>query len=148
MPPAVAVMVELPVIGLPELLTPLQSTKVESQTPPQIKPAGETVATAVFDELNVKVVLTALPAEFTAEGVTVVTCPATREAVVGFKTTCATVLLLFEEEPPQPAMKTARKRRIRANLACAGRSCAPKTARPLGRLKLRWISINIEEFSV
>ena len=37
------------------------------------------VAILVFDELNVNVVITALPAEFTAEGETDTTCPATRE---------------------------------------------------------------------
>ena len=101
-PWAVAVMVAVPVTGFPNESMPLQTTKVESQTPPHTLPDGEMVATLVFDELKVKVVLTVLSAEFTANALIDVTCPATREIVVGLTLTAATVLFADEELPPQP----------------------------------------------
>jgi len=68
------------------------------------------VAMLVLEELNVKVVVTAVSAEFTAAGVSVTTCPATSESVVGLTVTDATVLVEAEELPPQP--ETKNKERI------------------------------------
>jgi hypothetical protein len=65
-PPAVAVMMADPATGLPRESFPLQTTKAESQTPPQTLPEGETVAIFVFDELKVKVVVIGVFAAFTA----------------------------------------------------------------------------------
>src|SRR5215472_11821283 len=50
-----AVIVAVPTMALPCESLPLHTTKVESHTPPQTSPPGETVAVAVFEELNVKV---------------------------------------------------------------------------------------------
>jgi hypothetical protein len=102
-PWAVAVMIAVPETGFPSESVPLQTTKVESQTPPHTLPDGETVATLVFDELKVKVVTTLLLAEFTAPALMEVTCPATRETEAGLTVTTATPLLV-DFEPPQPAM--------------------------------------------
>jgi hypothetical protein len=101
-PPAVAVSVAVPLMGFPDASFPLQTTKLESHTPPQTKPAGEIVAMVELEELKVNVVVTALFAAFTAEAVSCTTCPATREAEAGLMLTWATVLLV-EELPPQPA---------------------------------------------
>ncbi len=60
-PCPVAVMVADPDNGVPAEL-PLQTTKAESQTPPQTSPVGETVTNPTFDELNVNAVVTGLPA--------------------------------------------------------------------------------------
>src|ERR1700736_122716 len=109
MPWAVAVMT-----AVPDAVAPLQTTKVESQTPPQTRPAGEIVATAVLEELKVKVVLTAVLAEFCAAAVTWTTSPETKESVAGVTTTWATVLLTEGLPPPQPA-RNAAKTRINAN---------------------------------
>jgi hypothetical protein len=98
-------MVAVPEIGLFDESRPLHTTKVESQTPPQTFPEGEMVAIFVFDELKVNVAITGVPAEFTAEGETDTTCPATREMVEGLSVTEATVLLADEDPPPQPASK-------------------------------------------
>src|SRR5437899_7310969 len=102
-PWAVAVMIAFPETGFPSESVPLQTTKVESQTPPHTLPDGETVAILVFDELKVKVVTTLLLAEFTAPALMEVTCPATRETEAGLTVTTATPLLV-DFEPPQPAM--------------------------------------------
>ena len=64
-----AVIVAVPTMALPCESLPLHTTKVESHTPPQTSPPGETVAIAVFEELNVKVgagLLIALPEELVA----------------------------------------------------------------------------------
>jgi hypothetical protein len=92
-----------PVTGLPNESLPLQTTKVESQTPPQTLPEGETVAILVFDELKVNVVLTVLFDAFTARALIEVTWPATREMEAGLIVTTATPVLAEEEPPPQPA---------------------------------------------
>src|SRR5689334_13419237 len=105
-------MTALPEIGFPCASVPLQTTKVESQTPPHTRPEGEIVATAVFEELKVKVVRTAELAEFTADALSVRTCPATSEAEDGLTTTWATVLLADLDPPPQPPSKPARTSRI------------------------------------
>lgn len=96
-------MVAVPAIGLFEASLPLQTTKIESQTPPHTSPEGDIVAMLVFEELNVKVVFTVVLAEFTATGVSVTTCPATSESVVGVTETDATVFAVEEELPPHPA---------------------------------------------
>jgi hypothetical protein len=90
----------------------LQTTNAESQTPAQTLPCGEMVAMLVFVELKVKVVLTALLAELTAEALNETTCPATMEIVAGDTLTFATVLFA-DFEPPQPAVHET-KRAIRA----------------------------------
>jgi hypothetical protein len=100
-PWAVAVMVAVPVTGFPNESKPLQTTKVESQTPPHTLPEGEMVAILVFDELKVKVVVTVLLVEFTANALIDVTSPATREIEAGLTVTTAT-LLFEDDEPPQP----------------------------------------------
>jgi hypothetical protein len=108
---AVAVTVAVPEIGFPSESLPLHTTKVESQTPPQTRPAGETVATVVLEELKVNVVATALLVEFTAEALTVTTWPATNEMVAGEISTWATTVLLVEveeEPPPQPVTMPTR----------------------------------------
>jgi len=112
------VIVADPLIGFPDASLPLQTTKVESQTPPQTNPDGEMLATAVLEELKVNVVVTGALDEFTAEGVRVNTCPATSEALNGVTSTCATVVFFFEEDedPPQPATRPIR-RAMAANLA-------------------------------
>src|SRR5262249_38131996 len=63
----VAVMVALPLTGFPRASVPLQTTKVESQIPPQTRPLGEMLATEVLDELKVNVAATAELSELTAE---------------------------------------------------------------------------------
>ena len=75
------------------------------------------VATAVLEELKVKVAVTGALDELTAEGVRVNTCPATSEALTGVTSTCATVVFFFAEEdpPPQPATR-AKKIAMAANL--------------------------------
>ena len=105
-PAALAVTLAVPVRGTPDALFPLQATNVESHTPAQTRPAGETVTRLGLVELKVKVVATVVAAELTAETESCVTCPATREMVAGDKLTTATVLL-FDELPPQPAMSMA-----------------------------------------
>jgi hypothetical protein len=102
-PPAVTVMVVDPTMGLPDASLPLQTTKIESHTPPHTWPAGETVAILVFDELNVKTVLILVLAEFTAPGVIVTTSPAFIERLEGVTLTTATTLAVDDEPPPQPA---------------------------------------------
>jgi hypothetical protein len=81
-PCPVAVIVADPDSGLPAEV-PLQTTKAESQTPPQTRPVGETVTSATFDELNVNVAVTGLPAEFVAIAVTCSTSPAFSETEFG-----------------------------------------------------------------
>lgn len=105
-PAALAVTVAVPVRGTPAALFPLQVTNVESHTPPQTRPAGETVTRLGSVELKVKVVATAPAAELSAETESCETCPATIEMVAGAKLTTATVFL-FDELPPQPAMSMA-----------------------------------------
>lgn len=102
-PCAVAVIVAVPATGLPSGSVSLQTTKSESQTPPHTRPAGDMVAILVFDELKVNVVFTGLLEAFTAAALMVTTSPATREIVAGITVTDATVFLLEEELPPQPA---------------------------------------------
>src|SRR5262245_19829789 len=92
-----------PATGLPRESLPLQTTKAESQTPPQTLPAGETVAIFVFDELKVKVVVIGVFAAFTATALIGVTWPAAGEIELGETETTATLLLVEEEPPPQPA---------------------------------------------
>ena len=118
-PPAVAVMVAVPLIGLLWASKPLHTTKIESQTPAHTWPDGEIVAILVFDELKVKMVLTVELAEFTAETLSPTTCPATRESEAGLTVTAATVLFA-DLDPPQPAM-IERKVTIRAASAKCGR---------------------------
>src|SRR5262245_4606515 len=101
-PWAVAVTIADPVTGLPDESLPLQTTNAESQTPPQIRPEGETVAILVFDELKVNVVETTPFAEFTAEALIETTWPATSEIDEGLMMTAATPLLDEEELPPHP----------------------------------------------
>jgi hypothetical protein len=129
-------------MGFPDASVPLQTTKVESQTPPQTKPLGEIVATAILEELKVNVVATLMFWEFTAVAVRLRTCPATSEAVVGETSTWATVLLA-DLLPPHPAKKPARTIRMSA----AGQQGLKRALLPC-RLKIRGMSINIEEFSV
>jgi hypothetical protein len=66
-----------------------------------------------LEELNVKVVVTVPPVEFTAVAVRLATCPATSESVPDehegehVNVTCATVVaVLLEELPPHPAKTT------------------------------------------
>jgi hypothetical protein len=108
-PAAEAVIVAVPAIGLPCESVPLHTTKVESHTPPQTSPPGETVATAVFEELNVKVVVTDVPEEFVAAGVSWTTCPATSEGDDTTRVTWNTALGLGlgAELCPQPPNKAA-----------------------------------------
>lgn len=148
-PCAVTVIVAVPLIGFPDASLPLQTTKVESQTPPQTEPAGEIVAIAVLEELKVNVVVTAPFDEFTAEGVRVNTSPATSEALVGVTSTCATVVFFFEEEDPPPQPATILKRiAVAANLQADRETKVESRALWPLWLRIRWISINIEEFSV
>lgn len=113
-PPAVAVIVAVPEMGWFEASSPLHTTKIESQTPAHTCPAGDMVAMAVFEELKVKVVVTAAFAEFTADEDIGTTWPATSESEAGLTVTAATVLLA-DFPPPQPVNKD-RKRAIRASL--------------------------------
>lgn len=69
MPAAVAVTVAVPVSGFPEASFPLQTTNVESHTPPQTCPEGAIVIRFGLEELNVKVVGTGLADESEAETV-------------------------------------------------------------------------------
>jgi hypothetical protein len=111
-PPAVAVIVAVPEMGWFEASSPLHTTKMESQTPAQTCPDGDTVAIAVFEELKVKVVTTDAFAEFTADELIGTTSPATRESEAGLTLTAATVLLA-DFPPPQPVNKDI-KRAVRA----------------------------------
>jgi hypothetical protein len=141
-PPAVTVIVAVPATGCPNASVPLQTTNVESQTPPHTNPLGEMVATAVLEELKVKVVATLALAEFTAEAERVRTCPATSEAVVGETSTWATVVLA-DLLPPHPAKKPA----ITIRMSAAGQQGLKRAFLPC-RSKIRGMCINIEEFSV
>src|SRR5262244_684200 len=94
-------------MGLLCVSLPLQTTKVESQTPPQTRPPGEMVATEILDELKVKVAETLALSELTAVTERLSTWPATREADAGLTSTWAT-LVLADLPPPQPARKPAR----------------------------------------
>src|ERR1051325_8123396 len=105
-PPAVAVMTAVPVMGLPCTSVPLQTTNVESHTPPHTRPAGEMVATVVSEELKVKVAMTAVLAEFTADVVSGTPFPAGRGAGAGRMSPCAS-FLLEDLDPPQPPRKPA-----------------------------------------
>src|SRR5262245_20166930 len=139
-------MVAVPLTGFPEASVPLQTTNVESQTPPQTRPPGETVATLVLEELKVMGATTEAFDEFTAAAVTVSTSPATNEADGGEITTWATVLPLFEDDPPpQPAARLARSAMIAILMG--------HESKVLEKISPRWfairpIDINIEEFSV
>ena len=125
----------VPLTGFPEAFVPLHTTKRESHTPPQTRPLGETVATAGFEELKVKVVGTLLLAELTAEAETVSTWPATSEAEVGDTRTCETVLLLLEEDPPPQPVKnpvTIKRSKIAAQdraIRGRGRAYLPRFSR-------------------
>jgi hypothetical protein len=116
MPAAVAVTVAVPVRAAPDGAFPLQTTKVESHTPPQTTPEGEIVTRFGFVELKVNVVATGWAAEFSAVTESCATCPETTETVAGLRFTTATVFLL-DELPPQPAMAKPRRAssRVRAN---------------------------------
>src|SRR6185437_2175505 len=105
-PPAEAVTVAVPVKGLPAAFLPLQTTNVESHTPPQISPEGEMLTRLGLEELKVKVVFTGVLDEFAADTVSCATSPATMETDVGVRLTTATVFLL-EEPPPQPAIASS-----------------------------------------
>jgi hypothetical protein len=112
-PAAEAVIVAVPAIGLPCASVPLHTTKVESHTPPHTSPLGETVATEVLVELNVKVVVTAVPVEFVAAKVSWTTCPATSEGDDTFRVTWNTWLGLglgaeLCPQPPNNAADTIR----------------------------------------
>jgi hypothetical protein len=119
MPAAVVVTVAVPVRGAPEGVFPLQTTKVESHTPPQTRPDGEIVTRLGFEELNVKVVATGFAVESSAKNESCATCPETTETVAGVRFTTATVFFL-EEPPPQPAMAKpiSASSRVRANDDC------------------------------
>lgn len=104
-PAAVAVTVAVPVSGLPDASFPLQTTNVESQTPPHICPEGFTVTRLGFEELKVNTVGTVVADESEAEKVSDATCPDTIDTEAGPRVTTATVL--FFDELPQPAMATA-----------------------------------------
>jgi hypothetical protein len=105
------------------------------------------VATAVLEELKVNVVATAVFAEFTAAALTVTTCPATNDTTDGDINTWATVVLLFvEDPPPQPATRLTR-REMRATRAVAEAKIESWALLPR-LLRVRWMNINIEEFSV
>jgi hypothetical protein len=104
------------------------------------------VATAGFDELNVNVAATAVPAEFTADGRSVITWPATNEAVFGLRFTWATVVLTFLLLP-QLASSSATITGMRQ--APAVRPNRPFGRNDPGRYRLRLVGINIRrEFSV
>src|SRR5215467_6391269 len=118
-PAAVTVIVAVPVIGLPSASKPLQTTKIESQTPAHTWPPGEMVAMLVLVEWKVNVVLTVVFAEFTADTESGETCPTTMKSEARLTMTTATVLLV-DFDPPQPAMNE-RKRTITASAANRGR---------------------------
>jgi len=125
----------------------LQTTNVESQTPPQTNPPGETVATLVLEELKVMGASTEALDEFTAAAVSVSTSPATNEAEGGEIMTWATVLPLFEDDPPpQPAARLARSEMV-AILTMGHESKVLEKTLPRW-FRIRPIDINIEEFSV
>src|SRR5262249_51317443 len=137
-------MVAGPLTGFPDAATPLQTTKVESQTPPQTRPPGEMVATLVLDELKVIGVVTARFEEVTADAASDSTSPATREAVGGEIRTWATISPLFEDDPPpQPAARPA-KREMMATLTTGHESKVPEQVSP-GRFRITPIDVNIEE---
>src|SRR5579872_2045165 len=103
MPCALAVTPTEPCSGLPVAGSrPWQITNSESQTPAQIRPAGEMVASLVFEELKVNVVETPPPAELTAEAETVAVSPAFSESEVGeiVMRETALALTVFLGPPP------------------------------------------------
>src|SRR5579864_5056547 len=102
-PAAVAVMMAVPLMGFPAASEPLQTTKAESQIPAQTLPWGEMDAMLVLVELKVKVALTVLLSEFTADALIPTTCPATMERTAGAILTWATVVFVFFD-PPQPGI--------------------------------------------
>jgi hypothetical protein len=107
-PPAVAVMIAVPLMGFPCASEPLQITNAVSHTPAQTLPAGEIVAIWVFDELKVNVVETLALEESTADALSAMTSPATMESEVELILTDA-IALFFDFEPPQPAANDTNK---------------------------------------
>ena len=106
------------------------------------------MATLVFEELKVNVVVTVLLLESTADAESASTCPATRDALAGPTLTCATVFL-GEELPPQPARKAAKiKIGMTANLAGDHEAEGPERALFPRLVKFHFMNINIEECSV
>ena len=85
--------------------------------------------------------------EFTAEADSESTSPATNEAEGGEIITWATVLPLFEDDPPpQPAARLARSEMV-AILTMGHESKVLEKTLPRW-FRIRPIDINIEEFSV
>src|SRR5436305_2808819 len=114
MPPAVAVMVAVPVTGTPPE-RPLQTINAESQVPPHteliLMAAGETPAMLELEEVKVTVVVTLLPAALVTIAMIWTTSPAFRESVEELRVTLVTLLAEEEElPPPQPARLKARIR--------------------------------------
>jgi hypothetical protein len=103
-PPAVTVMVALPLTGFLFPSRPLQLIGVvrESQTPAQIRPALETVTMLLFEEEYVMFAATAPLEEFSGVAEIWTTSPEFSEKEVGESTREETVLLTLLEPPPQP----------------------------------------------
>src|SRR5262249_3783227 len=127
-PFAVAVMVALPVSGLPPESVPLQTTNDASQTPAQTRPLVETVTRLGFDEVKVTVAITELLAEFSAAALSWPVSPETSEREAGLSVTWVTVLLALEP-PPQPAREAAQIQMI-ATLPTQDRMPPPRPAVP------------------
>jgi len=88
-----------------------------SQTPPHTSPELETVTRLGFEELNVKVALTAVLDEFCALAVSCATSPAFSERLVGITVTLVTAFLFDELPPPQPVSMVASKKMIPGMMA-------------------------------
>src|SRR5436305_2212308 len=132
-PPPATVMLAVPLIGTLPAPRPLQLIKVESQTPPQTSPVGETVTTAVLEDVKVnEETETGLPAEFVAVTESWVTAPELTETEVGATVTVVTVLLA-ELPPPQPA-RNAMKNRKKPGMANR-RMHPPRQAEPAESMK-------------
>jgi hypothetical protein len=101
-PPALAVMVADPEMGLPLASSPSHVMKFDSQTPAQTSPEGDTPAIARFDDAYVTVTPLAVPLAVFGVAVICTTCPEFNERPVGETVTEVTVVLGEEPPPPHP----------------------------------------------
>src|SRR5262249_29238073 len=126
-PFAVAVMVALPVSGLPPESVPLHTTNDASQTPAQTRPPVETVTRFGFEELKVKVAITEPLEEFNAAVLSCAVSPDTSETEAGATVTWVTALLGLGVPLPHPAREAAQIQMI-ADLPTQDRMPPPRPA--------------------
>lgn len=105
-PPALAVMVAEPEMGLPLASSPLQFMNCDSQTPAQTSPEGDMLAIEGLDVAYVTV--GAVPLETFGVALSCTTCPEFNERPAGETVTEVTVPV-DDEPPPHPVKISASK---------------------------------------